>query len=82
MNKNEKWQASQDFKRVNDVTISADFCNKIEQIALAMAASGRMSEFKLLVSSLAKVNQQDDSNLLMQAMAAKLGVLPEPTEKK
>ena len=71
MNKNEKWQASQDFKRVSDLPVSKDTASGIEKLALAHLAEGDASMFKLVMGSLAKMQQTSNDSALLQALAAK-----------
>ena len=72
MNKNEKWQASQDFKRVSDLPVSKDTASGIEKLALAHLAEGDASMFKLAMSALGKLTQTSNDSILLQAVAAKI----------
>ena len=72
MNKNEKWQASQDFKRTNDLPVSKETAVGIEKLALAHLAEGDASMFKLAMSALGKLNTQNNDSILLQAVAAKI----------
>ena len=75
MNKNEKWQASQDFKRANDIVVKQETSDAIQDIALGHALIGNMSEFKMMMASLGKLTAQQNDSLVLQAIAAKLGII-------
>ena len=79
MNNSEKYQAGQDFRRVNDLPVRQKTADAIEDIALAHAACGGMSEFKLMMATLGKINAKTDDNILLRAMAKKIlgGDVPE-----
>ena len=81
MNKNEKWQASQDFKRTNDLPVSKATAEGIEKLALAHLAEGDASMFKLAMSALGKLNQHSNDSILLQALAAKILGTEEPEVK-
>ena len=72
MNNSEKYQASQDFKRANDLPVRQKTVEAIEDIALAHAATGGMSEFKLMMATIGKLNAKNDDNILLQAIAKKV----------
>ena len=71
MNKNELWQAGQDFKRTNDLPVSTETAKGIEKLALAHLAEGDAGMFKLAMGSLAKMQQTSNDSALLQALAAK-----------
>ena len=71
MDRNEKWQASQDFKRANDIPVSKETAKLIEKLACAHLAEGDAGMFKLAMSSLAKMQQTSNDSALLQALAAK-----------
>ena len=72
MNNSEKFQANQEFRRVNDLPVRQKTADAIEDIALAHAACGGMAEFKLMMATLCKVNAKSDDNILLRAMAKKI----------
>ena len=72
MNKNELWQAGQDFKRVSDLPVSKDTARGIEKLALAHLAEGNSGMYKLAMSSLGKLQQTSNDSILLQALAAKI----------
>ena len=72
MNKNELWQAGQDFKRTNDLPVSTETTKGIEKLALAHLAEGNSGMFKLAMSSLGKLQQTSNDSILLQALAAKI----------
>ena len=71
MDRNEKYQASQDFKRVNDLVVSKDTHAMIQKLAVAHLAEGDAGMFKLAMSSLGKLQQTSSDSVLLQALAAK-----------
>ena len=79
MNRNEKYQASQDWRRASDVPVSKATCEVIEKLACAHLAEGDAGMFKLAMSSLAKMQQTSTDSLLLQAIAKKL--IPELDEE-
>ena len=82
MDRNEKYQASQDFKRVNDLVVSKDTHAMIQKLAVAHLAEGDAGMFKLAMSSLGKLQQTSSDSVLLQALAAKfLGTDEEPEVK-
>ena len=72
MNNSEKYQASKDFQRANDLPVRQKTVEAIEDIALAHAATGGMSEFKLMMATIGKLNAKSDDNILLRAMAKKI----------
>ena len=72
MNNSEKYQASQDFRRASDLPVRQKTAVAIEDIALAHAAVGGMSEFKLMMATIGKINAKNDDSLLLRALAQKL----------
>ena len=80
MNKNELWQAGQDFKRVSDLPVSSDTAKGIEKLALAHLAEGNSGMFKLAMGALGKLQQTSSDSLLLQAVAAKVLGTPDETE--
>ena len=72
MNKNELWQAGQDFKRTSDLPVSPDTAKGIEKLALAHLAEGNSGMFKLVMGALGKLTQSSNDSLLLQAVAAKV----------
>ena len=81
MNRNEKWQADQAWKRSQDVPVSKKTCEGIEKAALAHLFEGDAGMFKLAMSSLAKMQQTNSDSVLLQAIAKKFLIDPEdPTE--
>ena len=72
MNNSEKYQASQDFRRSSDLPVRQQTADAIEDIALAHAATGGMSEFKLMMATIGKINAKNDNNVLLQAIAKKV----------
>ena len=81
MDRNEKWQASQDFKRANDIPVSKDTCSLIEKLACAHLAEGNAGMFKLAMGSLAKMQQTSNDSILLQAIASKM-LTPEDLEEE
>ena len=79
MNRNEKYQAGQDWRRASDVPVSKATCEVIEKLACAHLAEGDAGMFKLAMSSLAKMQQTSNDSILLQAIAKKL--LPELDEE-
>ena len=78
MNRNEKYQAGQDWRRASDVPVSKATAEIIEKLACAHLAEGDAGMFKLAMSSLAKMQQTSNDSILLQAIARK--VLPELDE--
>jgi len=81
MDRNEKYQASQDFKRVNDLVVSKDTHAMIQKLAVAHLAEGDAGMFKLAMSSLGKLQQTSSDSVLLQALAAKFLNTDEPEVK-
>ena len=83
MNNSEKYQASQDFRRAGDLPVRQKTADAIEDIALGHAAVGGMSEFKLMMATLGKINAKNDDNLLLRAIAKRVlgDDLPEELSK-
>ena len=71
MNRNEKYQAGQDWRRVSDVPVSKATCEVIEKLACGHLAEGDAGMFKLAMGSLAKMQQKSNDSALLQALAAK-----------
>ena len=80
MNKNELWQAGNDFKRISDLPVSNDTARGIEKLALAHLAEGNSGMFKLAMGALGKLQQTSSDSLLLQAVAAKVLGTTEETE--
>ena len=80
MNRNERYQAGQDFRRVSDVPVSKKTMDTIESLACAHLAEGDAAMFKLAMSSLAKMQQTSNDSLLLQAIAKK--IMPEVAEEE
>ena len=78
MNRNERYEASKDWRRASDVPVSKATCEIIEKLACAHLAEGDAGMFKLAMSSLAKMQQTSNDSILLQAIARK--VLPELDE--
>ena len=72
MNRNEKYQAGQDWRRASDVPVSKSTAEIIEKLACAHLAEGDAGMFKLAMSSLAKMQQTSNDSILLQAIARKL----------
>ena len=79
MNRNEKYQAGQDWRRASDVPVSKSTAEIIEKLACAHLAEGDAGMFKLAMSSLAKMQQTSNDSILLQAIAKKL--IPELDEE-
>ena len=71
MDRNQKYQASQDWRRASDVPVSKATAQLIEKLACAHLAEGDAGMFKLAMSSLAKMQQTSNDSVLLQALAAK-----------
>ena len=78
MDRNEKYQAGQDFKRVNDLVVSKETHTMIQKLAVAHLAEGDAGMFKLAMSSLGKLQQTSSDSVLLQALAAKFLGTEEP----
>ena len=78
MNKNELYQAGQDFRRVSDLPVSRETAQGIEKLALAHLAEGNSGMFKLAMGSLGKIQQTSSDSILLQALAAKILGTEEP----
>ena len=72
MNRNERYQAGQDWRRASDVPVSKATTELIEKLACAHLAEGDAAMFKLAMSSLSKMQQTSNDSVLLQAIAAKL----------
>ena len=72
MNKNELWQAGQDFKRTSDLPVHPDTAKGIEKLALAHLAEGNSGMFKLAMGALGKLQQTSADSLLLRAVANKV----------
>ena len=72
MNKNELYQAGQDFRRVSDLPVNKETADMIQKLAVAHLAEGNSGMFKLAMSSLGKLQQTSNDSLLLQALAAKI----------
>ena len=79
MNRNEKYQAGQDWRRASEVPVSKETAKTIEMLACAHLAEGDAGMFKLAMSSLAKLQQSSSDSVLLRAIAAKL--MPELDEE-
>jgi len=71
MDRNEKYQASQDWRRASDIPVSRETAILIEKLACGHLAEGDAGMFKLAMSSLAKMQQKSNDSALLQALAAK-----------
>ena len=71
MNRNERYDASKDWRRAQDVPVSKETAKLIEKLACAHLAEGDAGMFKLAMSSLAKMQQTSNDSVLLQALAAK-----------
>ena len=78
MNRNEKYQAGQDWRRASEIPVSKSTAEVIEKLACAHLAEGDAGMYKLAMSSLAKMQQTSNDSILLQAIARK--VLPELDE--
>ena len=78
MNKNELYQAGQDFRRVSDLPVSKATVDMIEKLAVAHLAEGNSGMFKLAMGSLGKLQQTSSDSILLQALAAKILGTAEP----
>ena len=58
MNRNERYEASKDWRRASDVPVSKATAEIIEKLACAHLAEGDAGMFKLAMSSLARCNKQ------------------------
>ena len=82
MDRNEKYQASQEFRRLSDIPVSKETAKLIEKLACAHLAEGDAGMFKLAMGSLAKMQQTSNDSILLQALATKfLGTDEEPEVK-
>ena len=79
MNRNEKYQAGQDWRRASEIPVSKSTAEVIEKLACAHLAEGDAGMYKLAMSSLAKMQQTSNDSLLLQAIAKKL--IPELDEE-
>ena len=80
MNRNELYQAGNEFKRIQDLAVSSDTAKGIEKLALAHLAEGNSGMFKLAMGALGKLQQTSSDSLLLQAVAAKVLGTPDETE--
>jgi len=71
MDRNEKYQAGQDWRRASDIPVSKSTAQLIEKLACGHLAEGDASMFKLAMGSLAKMQQKSNDSALLQALAAK-----------
>ena len=71
MDRNEKYQAGQDWRRASDIPVSKETSKLIEKLACAHLAEGDAGMFKLAMGSLAKMQQTSNDSALLQALAAK-----------
>ena len=71
MDRNEKYQAGQDWRRASDIPVSKSTAQLIEKLACGHLAEGDAGMFKLAVGSLAKIQQKSNDSALLQALAAK-----------
>ena len=78
MNRNERYEASKDWRRASDVPVSKATAEVIEKLACAHLAEGDAGMFKLAMSSLAKMQQTSNDSELLRAIANKL--MPEEEE--
>ena len=78
MNKNELYQAGQDFRRVSDLPVSKATVDMIEKLAVAHLAEGNSGMFKLAMGSLGKLQQTTSDSILLKALAAKILGTEEP----
>ena len=78
MNKNELYQAGQDFRRVSDLPVNKETADMIQKLAVAHLAEGNSGMFKLAMSSLGKLQQTSSDSILLQALAAKILGTEEP----
>ena len=81
MNRNERYDASKDWRRATDVPVSKETAKLIEKLACAHLAEGDAGMFKLAMSSLAKMQQTSNDSLLLQAIARKIMPELEETEE-
>ena len=82
MNRNERYEAGKDWRRVSDVPVSKDTAKLIEKLACAHLAEGDAGMFKLAMSSLAKMQQQSNDSALIQALASKFLTTEDEPEVK
>ena len=80
MNRNERYEAGKDWRRVSDVPVSRATAEVIEKLACAHLAEGDAGMFKLAMSSLAKMQQTSNDSVLLRAIANKL--MPELDEEE
>ena len=82
MNKNELYQAGQDFRRVSDLPVNKETADMIQKLAVAHLAEGNSGMFKLAMGSLGKLQQTSGDSILLQALAAKILGTEEPEMPK
>ena len=75
MNRNDKWQNNQDYKRAGDINLSEEQRKAIGDLAIAHLAGGNSDMFKLAMSSLAKIDTQQAITDQLATIATKLGQL-------
>ena len=71
MDRNEKYQAGQDWRRASDIPVSKWTAQLIEKLACGHLAEGDAGMFKLAMGSLAKMQQKSNDSALLQALASK-----------
>ena len=75
MNRNDKWQNNKDYGRAADINLNATQRNAIGDLAIAHLASGNSDMFKLAISSLAKLDVQNEINAKFDAIFDRLSEL-------
>mgnify|MGYP001349267838 CR=1 FL=1 len=75
MNRNDKWQNNKDYGRASDVQLNEAQRSAIGDLAIAHLASGNSDMFKLAISSLAKIDVQNEINAKFDAIFDRLAEL-------
>ena len=75
MNRNDKWQNNKDYGRASDVQLNEAQRGAIGDLAIAHLASGNSDMFKLAISSLAKIDVQNEINAKFDAIFDRLAKL-------
>ena len=75
MNRNDKWQNNKDYARAADITLSEEQRGAFGDMAIAHLAGGNADMFKLAISSLAKIDVQNEINAKFDAIFDRLAEL-------
>ena len=75
MDRNTRWQVSQQFKRNQDIEVRQEDKDTITKIAIALLAVGNTNEFMLAMNSLGKLQANQELTDKLDKLEAVMGTI-------